>query len=849
MAGPSTPRALRAIAARWDALLVVALAAWILAPVPLEIPRSQDHTVHLARAWMIGQNLAGGHVAGWSSTWFFGFPAGELYPVLGDLAVSLLRGLSLWTLPWARCYALVFWLGYVAAALAIARSARALGMGPWPGVIAAALFLLDPGEPREGGYRFTVFFGVWLHPLAVAWTWCALAEVHAWLGDATPSARRLLIPAARLAAAMLTHPITLPLLAILALPWIALRPGAQRVRAAVVLAAVGGLAFAAAAWFVLPMAAHRAWMGNFGALHLELATMIDGLLDGRWTANMSPIAGWTIAAGLVWACWRGGFARIAAVASLLLWLLASREAFWIPRLDAWSPGFGALQYQRFLLCAKPGLWLCAAAVITAAAQAVWARRRALRTRPALVVAAVGCVAWIGALTHGVITNAREHDVGAAQVTRGADAEASARFEADWAAYGAWAREQWADRDGFFRFAYETASRHGHGLADAPVITGAPAFKIGSTPGETFVHRVESSRSAVLDRLRVRYLVTVAGTKGREVARFGTLRVLERPVRSEVARIVGGGDVTIVRDDPDGEGVVLDVAGATPDARLEFAIAGHPRWELRHDGVPVPWVEVPVVGDRPPATQDERRAGALVAGVADRTEPTEPMLIAADAADGRWELRYRRVLPVDLAGFGLLALAVLGVGLVVRRGPSSLAALDRVVVRVRPWWLLAALGAALVIPGARWRSTRAAEAHRASARLRSGDAVDVVDLHACALEIQRVIGPAACVTPGAHGATATFPGIAVDGGPLVGFVAVDDGTALRGRGRATIEIAARTENDDWRPLLREELRFDRGRLPIEVDLESFADAETVDVRIRVLDVEGRHARVGVDLELP
>lgn len=849
MPGPTRPRALRAIAARWDALLVVALAAWILAPVPFEIPRSQDHTVHLARAWMIGQNLAGGHVAGWSSVWFFGFPAGELYPVLGDLAVSALRGLSLWTLPWARCYALAFWLGYVAAALAIARSARALGLGPWPGVVAAALFLLDPGEPREGGYRFTVFFGVWLHPLAVAWTWCALAELHAWIADATPAPRRLLLPAARLAGAMLAHPITLPLLAILAVPWIALRPRAQRMRAAVVLGAAGGLAFAAAAWFVLPMAAHRAWMGNFGALHLELATMFDGLLDGRWTANMSPVAGWTITAGVAWACWRGGFARIAAVASLILWLLASREAFWIPRLDALSPGFGALQYQRFLLCAKPGLLLCGAAVITAATQAVWTRRAALRTRPALVVAAVGCVAWIGALTHGVVANAREHEVGAAQLTRGADAEAAARFEADWEDYGAWARAEWAARDGFYRFAYETASRHGHGLADAPVITGAPAFKIGSTPGETFVHRVESSRPAVLDRLRVRYLVTVTGTKGREVARFGNLRVLERPVRAEVARVVGGGAATIVLDDPDGEGVVLDVVDATPGARLEFAIAGHPRWELLHDGVPVPWVEVPVVGDRPPATQEERRAGALVAGVADRTEPTEPMLIAAEAADGRWELRYRRVMPVDLAGFALAALAMLGVVLVVRRGPLVGDAIDRAASRLQPWWLLAAAAVALTIPGARWVGTRAAESHRASARLRSGDAVDVADLDACALEIQRVIGPAACVTPGAGAATATFPGVAVDRGPLVGFIAVDDGTALRGRGRATIEISARRANDDWRPLLREELRFDRGRLPLEVDLEPFADAERVDVRIRVLDVEGQHARVGVDLELP
>ena len=80
------PRLRAWLSRHWDTWFVIALATWILLPVPFEVPRSQDHTVHLARAWMVGQNLAAGHVADWSSTWFFGFPAGELYPVLGDLA-------------------------------------------------------------------------------------------------------------------------------------------------------------------------------------------------------------------------------------------------------------------------------------------------------------------------------------------------------------------------------------------------------------------------------------------------------------------------------------------------------------------------------------------------------------------------------------------------------------------------------------------------------------------------------------------------------------------------------------------------------------------------------------------
>jgi hypothetical protein len=833
----------RLVRDRWDAIVVVLVATIVLWPIPFDVPRSQDHTVHLARAWIVGQNLASGHVTGWSPVWFFGFPAGELYPVLGDLAVSTIRALTLGLLPWAHCYALAFWAGYVLAALALVRASRVLGWGPGPGLVAALLLVLDPGETREGGYRFTAFFGVWLQPLAVSWTWLAMAKLHAALVESNVSGRRLLGVALLLAGALLAHPMTLPLFALMLGPFVLVHPKGTWMRTTIAAVLALAIAVALTAWHVLPMIAHRAWTANFGALHLGLARMLEDVASGAWATNMSAPVGVTITAGLVWAFARGDrFARFAAVTSLVAWVLASREAFWIPRLDRFADAFAALQYQRFVMCAKPGFFLAAGVVVTAAVRALWQRRSGIR-RPALAAAAVVAAAWIAWLAHGTITHAIAKGVGAS-LDRGADPETTARFEASWRDYLAWAKQRWDERDGFFRFAYEAASRHGHGLADAPVFTGAPAFKIGSTPGETFVHRVESDRPAVLDRLRVRYLVTLAPTRAEPVATFGAIRVIERAPLTEVARIVGPGDVAVVQDEPDH--VVVDVTGTDASSRLELAIAGYPRWQLRRDGEPVEWYEVPVVGDGPIATQADRRARRFVAGVADRTEPTEPMLLAADARDGRWELRYRRVLPVDLVAWMLLAVGVVIASVLWRRDAAAGPWLDRFATRVPPLAVLGVIAIAIAFPVRRWFERRDAEADLASMRLDT--ATDVVGIEACALEVDRILGPAACVDPEATSATATFVDLVVGSEPLTGYVAIDD-TSRERRGRGRVEISARPEGGDWIRIHGEAVRFARPRRDLAIDLSRFEPGTRIDVRVRFDDLEAERTRLGFDLDLP
>ena len=79
---------LRALLARpLVAILAIAGAtAWLLWPVPTGRPvLSQDHTVHMFRAWhFFTKELLRGHLTGWSDYWFAGWPAGQDYPPGAD---------------------------------------------------------------------------------------------------------------------------------------------------------------------------------------------------------------------------------------------------------------------------------------------------------------------------------------------------------------------------------------------------------------------------------------------------------------------------------------------------------------------------------------------------------------------------------------------------------------------------------------------------------------------------------------------------------------------------------------------------------------------------------------------
>jgi hypothetical protein len=98
-------------------------------------------------------------------------------------------------------FTLVFLPGLGAAALR-----PGLGWGPLPGTIAALLVLADAGAYREGGWIYTVTYGVWPQALATSLAWLAFAELALApretcpSGQLTPPLHRTTCPQGRLPA-------------------------------------------------------------------------------------------------------------------------------------------------------------------------------------------------------------------------------------------------------------------------------------------------------------------------------------------------------------------------------------------------------------------------------------------------------------------------------------------------------------------------------------------------------------------------------------------------------------------------------------------------------------------------
>ncbi|MBZ5712772.1 hypothetical protein [Nannocystis pusilla] len=934
-------RSLRA----WPFVLVTALGLGLLWPVPAGVmPLSADHTVHLTRAWLYGQQLASGHLVGWSPTWFFGFPLGELYPPLGDLLVIAVRVVTLGLLEWSQAYALAFTLVFLLQGWALLRCGRALGLGPLAGLVAAALALLDAGAYREGGWVYTVTYGVWPQALATSLAWLALAElalaarVREGMSPGTHH-RHLALAALAAAGALLAHPMSLPMLALAAPLWlitVGLRgagraespapaapapsespsspssapvpsvsssspssapvpsvspsspssapalsdstssppsapvpsvslatptspvpptspPLTRRERlagAALDLALVLGLGLGLAAWWLGPMSAHRGYMASYGWLYAPLDVMLRMLGHGQWTQLMAPAAGWAALLGLLVAAVRGaGFLRFVALLALVHWLLASTDVFWTLRLDRLSAGFSHIQYQRFLTAAKPGLFLLAGAVVGSLAylaQRTWSKRPIFKiVSIGAGLAAAGLVAW---LARDATDLARRHGVGVVQTER---VPGDPAFDAAYAQFLAWAAEAQRAAPEGARIAVRT-DRNAHWFMDSPVYTGASIYKIGFTPGDNFVHKPESGTARVLDLAQARWLLAQGGGGPTQVAGFGPLRVFERPNAAGLARLDGPGELLVESADLRAGRVRVRVAGTTSASRLVFHVAGYPRWDLsfQPDGgaaEPVAWHEVPVVGDGPTVTPEQRLRGELRGGKALGDDGSEPTLIAAPARDGVFELRYARWRWFDAAGL-LASLAALVACVSLVRSPRLVERLRPLARRLaHPAVLIAVAAAALVVAGVRWQRAAARERPQASARLAEGRAAAVTRARTGPLKTDMLIFPAVLADP-RRPSEVVFSGVAP--GPVLDawFALDDDDAKMRRRGQYRVQVDVRPHGSEaWSPLADFTMahRPDRQRphIPVPEDMQASAD-----LAVRITPSGDAPPKLGFDLVL-
>jgi hypothetical protein len=856
---------LRRALAHAPAVLVTLYGVALLWPVPAgRMPLSADHTVHLTRIWMFAGELASGNLRGWSPVWFFGTPVGELYPVLGDLAIVLVRALSFGLLSWAQAYALGFSLVFVTQGWVMLRVGRALGLGPLPGLVAAFLVLGDAGAYREGGWEYTVLYGVWPQTLATSLTWLALAEIA--LAAQTEAVekrrRRLAGAAAAVGAALLAHPMSMlsmalgvPLLVVMLGLW-----SRERLTRATTTGAITGvLGIMLAAWWLVPMLDHRAWMASYGWLWLPLDRMLLAAKKGHLAQNVPAAVTTACALGLVVvACVGSRFARFVGLYAIAAWVLASEDAVWSLRLDRISEGFTHIQYQRFVTLAKPGFFLMAGAVVGVAVQAgvaAWRRRpRAVRAiaLPMLAFATI-LIGWMAVDQTRVM---KTRGVGRVQLVRATNLP---ELDQDYTALLEWLGERWTERDRFFR-ATVHESRNAHWFMDAPVFSSTPLYKQGFTPGDNFVHKPEAGTPALLDRLQVRYVIGLRRQVRRGadlVAELGAIKVFERHGWADrrVAWLDGPGTLELLEDEPDR--VRVRVRDSGNGTRLVFGIAGYPRWTLAGPDEAVEWFEVPAIGTGDVVTPADRRSGALRGGKAHGNDGTEPTLIAADVHDGEYTLDYRRRRSRDILAS---VLSLLGLVVVVslswperRRGgvriTRGLAAVERR-TRVLGHPLVLATFALIVTSQIAIRQARGrrAEATQAFGWLVEGRA-RASAMRPGFFKTDMLIRPAIRVQPRRRGPAAFEARDVPLDNVLHGWVAIDDDAAkVRGRGSHRLRIEVRHRADEaWTTLTEQPVPHRPGRRLLAIPTDALAGSR-VDLRIVVISTGDVPPALGFDFEL-
>ncbi len=849
--GERSPR-LRAALNLVPALIVTVYGLWLLWPVPLgHMPRSADHPVHLARAVETARQLSEGRLAGWSERWFFGTPVGDLYPQLGDFLVIGIRGLSFGAMEWSTAYALAFTIAFLTQGWAVLRFGRALGLGPVAGVVGAMLLMADPGFTREGGWIYTVWFGVWPQAFATSLLWLGMAELalasrvrlqpseHDEPDEREPFdepaararlTRHVALAGLWLGGALLAHPMTMLVLA-MAGPLFVLvvgprsRLGLRHTAAAAAIAA--GLAVLLSAWWLLPMLEHRGWMASYGWLFAGLDPLLEQARQGVLTRAMAPIIGYAALVGLALAAIRGdGPLRFAALLTVLMWLLATTEAFWELRLDHLSEGFTHVQYQRFLIAAKPGLFLMVGAVLASLVQlGQWLfrlgrapERSGVNGKLLLGSAAlpVALAAWAAVLlVTGARAQAEDEQLAMFRPIQVARHPERPELDADVRELAAWLDERLAEDPSPWRVAV-IAQRNSHWFMDLTVLSPVRLYKPGFTPGDNFVHKPESRHRAVLDALGVRYEIRLQRgdrPQRHEVARFGDLRVLERPgVEPRLAHLEGPGELISVDGEFASGRVRAVVSGSGEGTRLVFHTGGYPRWRVHMDGERLDWFEVPVWGDVAAATPDQRRAGELRGGKAHGDDGSEPTLLAVDVPhDGTVELEYRHrrrsVWPLAiLAVLVTIALLLAAVplptewhedGRLGRARATASKAVDLVGRITHPAVLAVALVAAVAVLGVRWRRGAVEERRQAVGRVIMGAAQIEGEVEPGPLKAGMLIRPALIAKGRSEPARVAFRDVR-PGPTLTGWAAVDDDRAkARVKGDHTMTIELRAGGGDWR----------------------------------------------------
>ncbi|MCA9709259.1 MAG: hypothetical protein KDK70_25670, partial [Myxococcales bacterium] len=467
----------------------------------------------------------------------------------------------------------------------------------WAGLGAAALWLLDPGASRQGGWTYSMFHGVW--PQLMAATLWAASLGLTWRAFADPRPRRLALAALALGASLWAHPFALLTAAGSTAAWAVLLvlgrhrwPAPMRtfvvIHGAALLLAAGWLAtFFGSADAMARLPVPWAPLAELGA------ELVQGrLMVGHWVWAV-PLGLWG-AASVV----RGGGTLGWAVLGLAVGqlVLGSEEAVTVLRLDLVHSGFKNLQFPRYAISLKP-LWFSLGGVGLGRLVA-WLGARRTAPRPLDTTPLGWARRGVAALLLAPLVAALVPEAGrlvarpvAAIDTLGNSALTDAEAELQQAL------RQQAQALPPHTPLTVAVMRRGMGGATFPLLSvadvGGRLVLDEHVPAVNFKHRIHR-RPSVYESLGVTHVLHDRALPDSEkplasclteVGQYGPF-TLERftPPHGEprrVAQLQGVGTVEVLADEP--EHLLVEVTHVEPGARLILGRAPHMRWEITHDG--------------------------------------------------------------------------------------------------------------------------------------------------------------------------------------------------------------------------------------------------------------------------
>ena len=581
-------------------LLVAATALFVVAPIVRDMPLSHDHPVHLFNAWHFWKEMLGhGRIHGWSPFWAFGYPPGDFMPFGPDLWVAVFRVATLGLLSWMSTYGLALAGVVVFATFSMYIFARRF-FGTATAVLAAVLFILDPGAWAEGGWYWHVHYGVWPVTLAMSFTLLALVKLEDVL---THGRRRDILGCALLvAASLVTHLLPLviyPITVVLLLLDHALRPGGLRRSSLLRALAAMALGAGAAAFQLVPMISRSSLTRDLGVAGISLDELGRRIVELRVFENFWPVFMVLGMAGAVAVVRRRlpGGAFFASAGGIFV-VLSSDILISTFHLERLMPGIVKVEARRMLLVAKLFWLVLAAAAVVALARPVWGRAAARVRRlpwgrsPWQIAIAVVILAAV-ALPIGQPVWKRLYET---QIEKKIQTSRETDFWQDLTPFFEWSRARRQETKDFYRIAY-ALPMHDHLSMLAPVFNDTMAYKVGYTPAQEFRNFPMSSEPELYRAMCVKYVVSnhpLPAPRFTSIATFGALTVyLFNDYSPLPFTLTGPGTADLVHLDD--EEIRIRLNGTGPASRLKLHVANYPPWEARANGVLVPIDSVPVYG--------------------------------------------------------------------------------------------------------------------------------------------------------------------------------------------------------------------------------------------------------------